>query len=56
MKRIWVVEVDQGGVNWTPIAYCFSEKQADDLASAPHVIEFGKPVHVREYAGNNEAA
>ncbi len=50
MKKLWIVEIDQGGVNWTPIAYCFSQKQADYLAVAPHIVEFGKPARVRQYA------
>jgi hypothetical protein len=48
MTRTWAVEIDQGGINWTPIALCFSEKQALDLATAPHIVEFGKPARVRE--------
>lgn len=44
----WIVEIDNGGINWTPIALCHSEKQAHDLAGAPHLIDFGKPVRVRE--------
>lgn len=49
MKRLWVVEIDTGGLNWTPIACCWTEKQASDLAAAPHIKEFGKPARVREY-------
>jgi hypothetical protein len=48
-KDWWVVEIDQGGVTWTPIAYCASERQADDLAKAAHIQEFGKPARVRQY-------
>lgn len=46
---MWVVEVDQGGVNWVPIAYAVSEQQAQALAVAPHIVEFGEPVLVRKY-------
>ena len=45
----WVVEMDSGGLNWTPIGYCVSKEQADALAKAPHIVAAGKPVRVREY-------
>lgn len=46
---MWVIEIDYGGINYEPIAYCLSEKQANDLAAKPHIIAVGKPVRVRKY-------
>ena len=48
-ERSWIVEIDQGGINWTPIAYCHSEQQAERLAFAHHIVAFGKPVRMRKY-------
>ena len=46
---MWVVEVYQGGADWTPIGYCVSRKQADALSKAPHILAMEKPVRVRKY-------
>jgi hypothetical protein len=46
---MWVIEIDYGGINWEPIAWAVSEYQAKKLAEAPHILEVGKPVRVREY-------
>jgi hypothetical protein len=43
-RRLWVVEVDTGGINWTPVAYCFTRVDADRQAG--HIQH---PVRVREY-------
>jgi hypothetical protein len=45
----WIVEIDYGGINWQPICYCVSQKQAKDVVARPHIIEVGKPVRVRQY-------
>ena len=42
----WIVEIDQGGINWTPIAYCHSKEQAEKQAAR---MPQGKPVRVRQY-------
>ena len=49
MSQLWVVEIYVGGHSWTPIACTVSEPRAQKLACAPHIVEFGKPVRVREY-------
>lgn len=52
---MWVVEIDYGAINWSPIAYATSESQAKKLAEAPHILAVGKPVRVRRYGVPAEA-
>ncbi len=49
MGEHWVVEIDCGAINWTVIAHCTSQKQAEHLAVAPHIVAFGKPARARRY-------
>lgn len=46
--NVWVVEIDYGGMFWQPVAYCFSEKQAENLATAPHILKVNKPVRINK--------
>lgn len=46
---MWVVEMDNGSVNWVPIAFCIDYSQADALTKAEHIVQNGKPVRIRQY-------
>ena len=46
---MWVVEIYQGFDPWTTIALCFDKRQAEAVAARNHIVDFGKPVRVREY-------
>jgi hypothetical protein len=44
LSTTWVVEINQGGVNWTPICLCHSKEQAEKRAA----VHTDSPVRVRE--------